>query len=292
VVSASEILTAFRGAFPAGVDDTEESAVATAVARAVAAGADAWPGVALAPAAFAAHIAARLPEDRSALAGIVGINAADLYLACACRAGDPRALAACDELLRNEAVTVAGAARVDAAAKDEAVQLVRTLLFLPRPERPPAIDDYAGRGPLRAWLRVILTREVIRIAKDRGRDLHFDVDMLDAEAGDDPTFAAMKAQYRDQLAAAFRAVLDGLAPRDRTLLRYQVLDGLSIDEIGSIYRVHRATAARWLAKIRADLIDATLKRLSADLAIGEDSAASIIRLVQSQLEMSVIRHLR
>jgi len=289
-VSASEIVEAFRAGFP--VDDADVPAVTEAVSRAISAGAAAWPDVTLAPSVFAGHVAARLPDDRSAVAGLAGINAPDLYLACACRAGDPRALAACDELLRHEAVTVAGAARANAAARDEAVQLVRTLLFLPRPERPPAIDDYAGRGPLRAWLRVIVTREVIRLAKEAGRDAHFDLDLLDAEASDDPAFAAMKMQYREQLATAFRAALDALSPRDRTVLRYQVLDGLSIDEIGTIYRVHRATAARWLAKIRADLIEATLKRLSQDLAIGEDSAASIIRMVQSQLELSVIRHLR
>ena len=289
-MSASEILEAFRRELP--VDDGDAAAVADAVSRAVSAGATAWPDVVLAPALFAAHLAARLPEDRPAVAGIAGISAADLYLACACRAGDPRALAACDELLRHEAVTVANAARADAAARDEAVQLVRTLLFLPRPERPPAIDDYAGRGPLRAWLRVIVTREVIRLAKEAGRDARIDLDLLDAEATDDPAFAAMKAQYRDQLAVAFRAALDALSPRDRTILRYQVIDGLSIDEIGPLYRVHRTTAARWLARIRADLIDATLKRLSQDLAISEDSAASIIRMVHSQLEMSVVRHLR
>jgi RNA polymerase sigma-70 factor (ECF subfamily) len=290
-VSASEIMTAFRDAFP--IDDGEVTAVAEALSRTLAEATRVWPDTMIAPTTFAAHVAARLPDDRPAVAGLAGINAPDLYLACACRAGDPRALAACDEILRNEAVTVAGAARADTSTTDEAIQLVRTLLFLPRPERPPAIDDYAGRGPLRAWLRVILTRELIRLGKQAGRDLHADVDLFDApDVYDDPAFATLKARYRDQLAAAFRAALDALPPRDRSLLRYQVLDGLSIDEIGTIYRVHRATAARWLARIRADLIDATLGRVSQELAIGEDSAASILRLVQSQLELSVIRHLR
>jgi hypothetical protein len=55
--------------------------------------------------------------------------------------------------------------------------------------------------------------------------------------------------------------------------------------------VHRATAARWLARVRTDLVDGTLAKLSAALGIGRASAASIVRLVQSQLELSVVRHL-
>src|SRR5262249_46581288 len=117
-------------------------------------------------------------------------------------------------------------------------------------------------------------------------------DLLEAPGfADDPELGELKAKYRDQLAAAFRASLATLQPRDRSLLRYQVMDGLTIDEIGAIYKVHRATAARWLAPIRTELVDGTLAKLSAELGVGRASAASIVRLVQSQLELSVVRHL-
>jgi DNA-directed RNA polymerase specialized sigma24 family protein len=39
------------------------------------------------------------------------------------------------------------------------------------------------------------------------------------------------------------AAMDAMPPLERAVLRYQVVDGLSIDEIGALYDVHRATAA-------------------------------------------------
>ena len=45
-----------------------------------------------------------------------------------------------------------------------------------------------------------------------------------------------------------------LSAEDRTLLRQQIVDGLSIDAIGAAYGVHRATAARWLNRARGALV--------------------------------------
>ena len=76
------------------------------------------------------------------------------------------------------------------------------------------------------------------------------------------------------------------------LLRYQLIDGLTIDEIGALSRVHRATAARWLATIRDGLVERTRELLGEALGVDSVEAASIVRMVQSQLDVSVIRHLQ
>jgi RNA polymerase sigma-70 factor (ECF subfamily) len=166
-------------------------------------------------------------------------------------------------------------------------------LFVPRAERPPAILDYAGRGPLRGWLRVTATREVLRLLKRGGREVELEDRMLEAPTlGDDPALAALKERYRDALANAFREALAALGARERTLLRYQLVDGLSIDDIGAIYQVHRATAARWLVKVRDELIDRTYRTLADRLGLDAADVPSVVRLVQSQLEVSVISHLR
>src|SRR5262245_1857641 len=53
----------------------------------------AWPAVVLPQAAFLRHLAARLPRDAADLPAALGaLHAVDLFLACACSAGDPRAL--------------------------------------------------------------------------------------------------------------------------------------------------------------------------------------------------------
>ena len=155
-----------------------------------------------------------------------------------------------------------------------------------------AIGDYAGRGALRSWLRVCVSRELVRLAKAQQREEPLEEHLIaDPGYGDDPALEELKAKYRAELADAFRTALSELPARERTLLRYQLIDGLTIDEIGAIFRVHRATAARWLAKIRDDLVTRTRSLMAESLGVDTDEAASIVRLVQSQLDVSVIRHL-
>jgi RNA polymerase sigma-70 factor (ECF subfamily) len=264
-----------------------------ALASAHAKGLEAWPEVELAPARFTEYLRERLPEGVPPEEALDRLAIGDLYLAAAVAAGDPRAIAVFDRVLGNEITAAADAARIDAATRDEATQIVRTLLLLPRPERPPAILDYAGRGPLRGWLRVTATRELLRVVKKSGREVALEEHLLDAPAiGDDPALAALKDQYREALAAAFRETLEQLGARERTLLRYQLVDGLNIDEIGAIYQVHRATAARWMVKVRDELVERTHSRLAVMLKIDTDEVPSVVRLVQSQLEVSVIKHLK
>jgi RNA polymerase sigma-70 factor, ECF subfamily len=217
----------------------------------------------------------------------------DLYLAHGCGAGDRHAVAACDALLVREAGYAAAAARIDAAVRDEAIQVVRTNAFSPRGDRPAAICDYEGRGALHAWLRVLVAREMVKRAGAQQRAVPLEDRLLDTPAvNDDPVMEELKLKYRAELAEAFRAALEDLSSRDRTLLRYQLIDGLTIDDIGKLHRVHRATAARWLAAIRDGLVERTRTLLADSLGVDTVEAASIIRMVQSQLDVSVIRHLQ
>ena len=126
---------------------------------------DTWPGIEVFPDAFASWLDVRVP-DGTALHTLV---VTDLYLACACAAGDPLALEQLDNHIVREVGVAAAKMRAPAGIGDEAQQVVREILFVRRAERPPAIDSYAGRGDLRGWIKVIATREVLRLA-DRDRD--------------------------------------------------------------------------------------------------------------------------
>jgi RNA polymerase sigma-70 factor (ECF subfamily) len=243
----------------------------------------AWPDVALDPARFAAFLAER--------AGATHV--ADLYLVCAAADGLAPAVAAFDRLLVDEVGAASASLRASASSRDEAAQALRALLFLPGEDRAPAILGYAGRGPLRGWLRITATRQMIRAARRGLREVAFEDHLLDAPAiADDPALAAAKARYRAELADAFREALATMTPKDRVLLRFQLVDALSIDEIGAIHGVHRATAARWLVGIRERLVARTHELLAARLSIDTDDVESIVRLVQSQLDVSVIEHLK
>jgi len=104
--------------------------------------------------------------------------------------------------------------------------------------------------------------------------------------------AELKAEYRTEFATALREAIGELSAEDRTLLRQQIVDELSIDEIGAAFGVHRATAARWLQRARGALVTHTRGRLAARLKVSVEEVDSVIRLVQSQLDASVIRYLR
>jgi RNA polymerase sigma-70 factor, ECF subfamily len=260
---------------------------ASALDETYAAARAAWPGVDVARDQFGAYVTERAGDQ-------VPAHATDLYLACAAAAGDPRGLSALDRVLGEEVAAAGAAVGADRASVDEAAQIVRTLLLLPRAERPPALLDFAGRGPLRGWLRITATRELIRLARRGHREVELEEHVMEAPAiaGDDPALAAAKLRYREALAAAFRDALAALSAKDRVLLRFQLADGLSIDDIAAIHNVHRATAARWLVRIREELVERTHQILAERLVLEREDVASIVRLVQSQLEVSVLGHLK
>ena len=83
--------------------------------------------------------------------------------------------------------------------------------------------------------------------------------------------------------------LRALESRERSVLRMHVVDGLNIDEIGTVHRVHRPTVARRIAKARETLLAETRARLPTSLKINESQFASLMIVVRSHLDLSVER---
>ena len=102
----------------------------------------------------------------------------------------------------------------------------------------------------------------------------------------------MRATYTDQLKKAIRDAFGALEVRQRNLLRQHVLDELTIDDLAKLYRVHRATCARWLADARADLGKQTRKRLIATLGTHSEELESVLRFLDSDIELSISRILQ
>lgn len=215
---------------------------------------------------------------------------ADVVLAIVATAGDARAIAACDALATRELGVAAAKARATAAQADEVRSDLRRLLFVAEGERPAALATFTGRGDLRGYARVIVTRALVRrIQRDR-REVTLDDEVLDAftpAAG--PEIALLRERYRPLVDAALRTGLAALSERNRALLRYHLLDGWSIDRIGERYGVHRATAARWLTTARDELGAAIRADLSTRLDIGESQVDSIVGLVVSRVDVSLER---
>ena len=260
----------------------------------VAAGRAQWPGLALDPARFVAFVAERLPEGRSPGEALGAMRAADLYLTCACTGGDDAALSTFDSHYMGEVELGLRRMRVSPAQVDEIKQLVRHKLFVAEGEDTGKIADYSGRGDLRRWVRSIAVRTFLNETRRGKRMVPVPDDQLlhrMAASEDDPELAYMKERYRNEFRDAFVHAVKALNARQQTLLRYQHVDGLNIDEIGAIYRVHRVTAYRWLEKAREALVQQVHKLLQARLQVEKRDFDSILRLIRSQLHLSLVRYL-
>jgi RNA polymerase sigma-70 factor (ECF subfamily) len=251
-------------------------------------GAAAWPEVIVDRAIFRDHLRDVLGAEPTA-ESLEELRVEDLYLACACGRGDPRAVAHLETLLgeARAALSRSGVVPDDAA---EALQQVRCELLTAGGGGRPGILAYSGRGRLGAWLRVIAVRTALKAAQRGARIVAVDDDVLEALGpGRDAELDAMRTLYRAELKIAFAAALSDLTPRQRNLLRHAVIDRLSIDDLAALYRVHRATSARWLADARAEVIERTRDHLMQKLGIGHSGLASIFRLVRSECDPSICR---
>jgi RNA polymerase sigma-70 factor (ECF subfamily) len=247
---------------------------------AVTAGRARWPRVVVTPAAFAAHCA-RL--------GIAETSyAEDLYLACACTAGDAAAIASFDEELAP--IMRAAVRRIDRRDDfvDEVVQIIRERVLVAEPGAVPRIAEYTGQGPLRAWVRIAAIRIAMNLRRDRRRDILVDDDRLfETIAADHQPGSAER--YREAATAALRTAFAALSPRERNLLRMHHLHELTVDELAPSLGVHRATVARWIAAARERLLAETRAALAARLEVGEVTIDSILRGIASEVEISVVR---
>ena len=258
--------------------------LAALVARIVAAGRAAWPEIAIDDGIVATHLAQRAPEA----AGLPEHDA-DLYLAIALAAQHPAALRIFEDRLVPHVDQALRRLRLPANTKDDIKQTVRFDLLVGN--GAPKIADYAGRGELAGWLRVTATRKALTVLRKTNREESLDDLLLDhwPDASANPGKAHLRTTYTAELKKAIHDAFAALEVRQRNLLRQHILDELTIDDLARLYRAHRATCARWLADARAELGKNTRKRLIASLGIERDEVDSLLRFLDSDIELSISR---
>jgi RNA polymerase sigma-70 factor (ECF subfamily) len=223
----------------------------------------------------------------------------DLALAKALARGDAAALREFEDRLVPEMRGALARMRLPAGAADEVVQAMRVEMLVRGEDRAPKIEEYEGRGELAAWLRVSATRAALKLLRKTHREETLDEVLLEhwPDATPDGPDRAMKSAYAAELKAALGEAMAALEVRQRNLLRQHVLDDLTIDELAMLYRVHRATCARWLADARALLGRETKKRLMERLGRSAGAGArakaeeveSLLRWLDSDIELSISR---
>ncbi|MBX3154896.1 MAG: hypothetical protein KF773_02765 [Deltaproteobacteria bacterium] len=240
--------------------------------------------VASASVEFAPHLAA-LVGEAPVVATLAALEVADLYLAFRCARGEAEALAELDRGYLPGLRAPLGRLGLDGAAIDETLQRVRAELLAPRPKGPPRILSYSGRGRIAAWLRAVAIRAGLRLVREpRGEELD---EATRAGVGDDAELAYMKRTYGDAFRRAFRVALAELPARDRLLLKQRFRHDLGVVELGTLHNVHAGTISRWVAAAREALARKTREVMMRELRVDGDVLASILRLVESQLDVSL-----
>ena len=253
-------------------------------------GAATWPTVALAEPRYLEHLARRVRERANEPAERVvrTMPAADLYLAAACGDGDDAAMTAFRDALVPTLRQALGKLGMPAPTIDETVQRVLVMVFVGE-GGAPQIAGYGGRGTLRSWLRSIgvrTGRRLMGVEHGGGGSGDDELAVLPA-AVNDPELELLRARYRGLVREAFATAFGQLTERQRNVLRQYHIDGLTIDQLAALYNVNRATTARWVAGARLAVVTATRGALVQSYGVSVSEVDSIIRLVRSQLDVSI-----
>jgi len=248
-----------------------------------------WPKVHLESERLARHVAGvsagSAPDEAF---GLDALELCDLYLACACALGVPAALAAFEREYLAGLRTFVRDIDSTPTRLDELRQLLRERLLVSSDGRPARISRYGGRGSLKAWVQVAAQR--LALSSLRGRTpetLVADAALADQLGGPDAELGALRRRYADAFGRALRTALDGATARERLLLRLHLVEGMSLTRIAAAYAVSQSTVSRWLQSARDDIRDRLQRELEQTLRLNSQELASMARLVQSQLDISL-----
>ena len=209
--------------------------------------------------------------------------AAEIYLGTACAAGSRSALAVLEREFLGNVSAVVARRRLPSHAVDEVRQTVRERLL---GGDPPYLATSVGRGSLAGLVAVIATRAALDWLRAKNRaEAHLDETPADLVASSDPEREHLRARFSGDVKAAFEAAVKELEPRDRTMLRFHLVEGMTIDDVARLYSIHRATAARQLAAAR-ERIASGVRRSLAKAGLRADELAE---LVTSRLDLSLSR---
>jgi RNA polymerase sigma-70 factor (ECF subfamily) len=170
-------------------------------------------------------------------------------------------------------------------------QILREKLYVAPPGGRPKLAEYAGRGELAGWLRITAVRVFLDLdkRKDRARESPTaDGELVMPDPGD-LSLEVIKAEYRAAVAEAMRDAASQLDLAERHLLHQHFVAGLSIDELGVALGIHRATAARRIARAREALVDGTRALVAARLRLSSEELDEVIGMVLSRLDVSIPR---
>lgn len=221
----------------------------------------------------------------------------DYYLAISCGQHDEGAIKAFEELFERDFDRLTRRFQGQRFHTSDLRQILLEKLFV----GPCAkIHDYTGRGHLQNWFRVTATRTFIDLVRQDTPYKREEIvesetiehALLEDDHAHDYEMAFLKQEYRAEFKLAFAQALTALDANHRTILRQNLVEGMSIDQLAALYGSHRSSAARWLGAAREALLRATHEALMDRLNISRQELDSIMTLIRSNFEVSMSRLLR
>ena len=170
----------------------------------------------------------------------------------------------------------------------ELEQLVRVRLLIPEAGSAPRIEQYSGRGPLAAWVRMVATRLAIDLSRS-ARPVTSRPELLPGSDLIDPELDYMKARYADAFHAALERALSSLPAKERALLRLCYVDDATPAAIGRMYAVSPRTAQRWLLDARESVLEKTRQELAQALSVRPPELDSLLALMKSRMHVTLQR---
>lgn len=248
----------------------------------------AWPEVGLPLETFAEYLAARRTAGGAPLQPE---RVAELYLACACVKGLPAALAAFERRFLVQVPAFLGRLALPESTVTEIKQLLRAKLLVSTETGLAKISEFSGQGAMLGWLRVVAMRTALSLLRQRSDKPLDDIggDERVMAATEDPELVYLRNRYQTEFKEAFAAALAQLTSEQRNLLRLHLVDGMNIDKLGVMFQIHRATAARWLHSARESVFTETRRLLQQRLRLSPAEFDSLVRVLRSQLDLSVAR---
>jgi len=251
---------------------------------------EAWPDLSVESQQFVGYAGQRYAPEQS----LEQMNAEGLYLACACAAGNELAVAAFQDRYRPVMDGVYGRLGFQRIGEEITQRVMRSIFV--NDGSGPALLNYTGRGSLGNWVRVLTVREAYRLTrKERKKQDReqggADDRIMDGAISEDhnPELLHLKRDYRHKFKQSFQLAFDRLSHRERNILRYQFLDGLNLEQIGTVYDVSRATVARWRARARERLFAETRKIMRDEFKVPLEEFDGAMHLIESAMDVSLSR---
>lgn len=246
------------------------------------AGRRAWPDIDLPAQIFIERVGTHMPG--------APLDPGDLYLAVACTLGIDGAVEAFERHVISRVPVFVAHMKQPPAFAEEVQQILRERLLVARPEAPPRIAQYTGRGALNSWVCAVTVRIALDLLTRQGgpQALQEEDGVLAAVANTaDPETEVIRRRYAAEFNAALREAFTSLGTEDRNLIHLYHVGQLTTTQLGALLRVNHSTVVRRLAGARGAVLSKIKQLLGERLGIDSAEFRSLLPLVYSRLDLSL-----